>query len=108
MVNTGSMFTFITKCTLKTRLEIGRGVFTFTICSHFRRIGIVVPLYSHATNFTPTPSYHPKSHPHHSTHIFGQNLTIPYLNSPKNHNKLTQFHTISHLPLPNYPTPLKP
>ena len=31
------------------------GKFTFTICSHFHRIGIVVPHNSHATKSTPTP-----------------------------------------------------
>ena len=74
------------------RLAAVGGVFTFTICSHFRRTGIVVPLYSHATKSTPILK-------NHSTHIFGQNLTIPYPNShPKNHNKTPQSHTISPLP----------
>ena len=42
---------------------------------------------------------HPKSRSLYSTYLFGQNLTIPYLNShPKNHNKIPQFHTISPLP----------
>ena len=49
--------------------------FTFTIGSYFRRIGIVVPHNSHATKSTPIPQ-------NHSTYIFGQNLTIPYPNSP--------------------------
>ena len=67
------------------------GKFTFTICSHFRRIGIVVPHNSHATKSTPIPQ-------NHSTHIFGQNLTISYTNS---HSKPTTKHpifTLSHLP----------
>ena len=34
---------------------VGGDRFTFTICSHFHRIGIVVPLYSHATKSTPIP-----------------------------------------------------
>ena len=81
MVNFGSMFTFITKCTLKNTACSSRGRFTFTICSHFRRIGIVVPLYSHATKFNSIPQ-------NYSTHLFGQNLTIPYLNSyPRNTTK---------------------
>ena len=35
-------------------------MFTFTICSHFHRIGIVVLLYSHATKSTPIPPKTPK------------------------------------------------
>ena len=59
----------------KIRLAAVGGKFTFTICSYFRRTGIVVPLYSHVTKSISIP---PKNH---STHLFGQNLTIPYLNS---------------------------
>ena len=72
--------------------------FTFTICSHFRRIGIVVPHNSHAIKSTPTP----KTPQNHSTHIFGQNLTIPYpnshLKSAQNYNKTNYLHTLSHSP----------
>ena len=52
--------------------------FTFTICSHFHRTGIVVPHNSHATKSTPIPPKIPKNH---STHFFGQTLTIPCPNS---------------------------
>ena len=45
----------------KIRLAAVGGKFTFTICSYFRRIGIVVPLYSHAIKSTPTPSKYQKS-----------------------------------------------
>ena len=112
MVNVGSMCIFITKCTLKTRLEIGRDRFTFTICSHFHRIGIVVPHNSHATKSTPIPSHHLKSRSLYSTQLFGQNLTILY---PNSHSKSTQTpqqnspipHNLS-LTLSNSPTPPKP
>ena len=67
----------------KIRLAAVGGKFTFTICSHFHRIGIVVPLYSHATKSTSIPK-------NHSTHLFGQNLTIPY---PNPHSKSTQKPT---------------
>ena len=65
----------------------------------FRRICIVVPLYSHTTKSTPISQKH-------STHLFGQNLTIPYPNSlsksPKNHNKINYLHiTPTQLPHPN-------
>ena len=72
--------------------------FTFTICSYFRRTGIVVPHNSHVTKSTPTPSYHsniPKS--------FDPPLrtkpNYPYPNSHlNNHNKINYLHTISPLP----------
>ena len=74
----------------KIRLAAVGGKFTFTICSHFRRTGIVVPHNSHAIKSTPMPK-------NHSTHAFGQNLTIPYPNSHhKTHNKTPQFHTLSY------------
>ena len=83
MVNTGSMFIFITKCTLKTRLEIGRGyvyIYNLFIFSPYR--------YSSSTLLTRRKIHFdtispPKTPKNHSTHIFGQNLTIPYLNSPQ-------------------------
>ena len=57
----------------------------------------MVPLYSHATKSTPIPK-------NHSTHLFGQNLTIPYPNSHlNNHNKINYLHTISPLTPSNYP-----
>ena len=90
------MCTFITKCTLKNRVIADGDMFTFTICSYFHCIGIVVPLYSHTTKSTPIPSYHQKSRSLYSTHLFGQNLTIPYPNS----------HSISHQePQQNKPIP---
>ena len=83
------------------------GRFTFTICSYFHRTGIVVPLYSHATKSTPTPSHHPPNTQNHSTHLVGQNLTIslPKLTT-QNHNKTPPLHTLS--PLPYLTTLLHP
>ena len=75
----------------------------------FHRTGIVVPLYSHATKSTPIPQ-------NHSTHLFGQNLTIPYPNSllkftPKPTTKHPSPHHLSPT-LSNYPyltqTPINP
>ena len=102
MVNVGSMFTFITKCTLKILFIAVGGRFTFTICSHFHRTGIVVPHNSHATKSNSIPK-------NHSTHLFGQNLTIPYPNSYS--QELQQNNPIPHYlssTLSNYPTPSKP
>ena len=67
----------------------------------FCRIGIVVPLYSHATKSTPIPK-------NHSTPLFGQNLTIPYPNSHLKPIQNSQQNTPSpHHLFPtssNYPT----
>ena len=71
----------------------------------FRRIGIVVPLYSHVTKSTPTPSYHPK-HPKSFDPPLRKNPTIPYPNSPSTSPQKPQQNKISphYLPLP-YLTP---
>ena len=61
----------------------------------FHRTGIVVPHNSHATKSTPIP---PKIPQNHSTHLFGQNLTIPYPNSPSNSPSKPQQNT----PSPHY------
>ena len=71
--------------------------FTFTICSYFHRTGIVVPLYSHATKSNSIPK-------NHSTHIFGQNLTIPYQNSPSTSPQESQQNTPNPIPSLPYPT----
>ena len=76
-----------------------RGRFTFTICSHFRRTGIVVPLYSHATKSTSIPK-------NHSTHLFGQNLTIPYPNSPSKSTPRTTTKQTNSTPFLHYPIKL--
>ena len=63
--------------------------FTFTICSHFRRTGIVVPLYSHATKSTPIThliTHNTKNHTH----------TIRPTSSDKTQLFLTQTHAQAH------------
>ena len=87
------MFTFITKYTQKILLEIGRGqvyIYNLFIFSPYR--------YSSSTQLTrhkihSDNTQNPKNH---STHLFGQNLTIPYQTNrqtrPKNHNKISYLH----------------
>ena len=71
----------------------------------FCRIGIVVPLYSHATKSTPItlPTQTPKNH---STHLFGQNLTIPYPNSPSKSTPKTTTKQTNSTPFLHYPIKL--
>ena len=107
MVNVGSMFTFITKCTLKNTACGSRGRFTFTICSHFRRTGIVVPLYSHATKSTPTPSYHSDTQKSFDPPLRTKsNYSLPKLTHQKpQQNKLSPHHFslpyLTTIPQPN-------
>ena len=96
MVNVGSMFTFITKCTLKNHGLQQSG------CIYIYNLFIFSPYrYSSSTQLT-----------RHKIHSDAQksfdpplrtkpNYSLPKLTLkiyPKNHNKTTQFHTLSPLP----------
>ena len=107
-----SMFIFITKCTLKTRLAAVRGVYL-----HFKVLKcFAVPVQQfHSTHTLQNPLRHhliTQTPQNHSTHIFGQNLTIPYQNSHLKSPQEPQQNTPSphHLSptLSNHPTSPKP
>ena len=85
----------ITKCKTLSRFNVlkylivsvvlrGRGRFTFNSLFIVVLMYLVVPLYSHATKSTPISLKLHQTPKNHSTHIFGQNLTIPYPNSHLN------------------------
>ena len=69
--------------------------FTFTICSYFCRIGIVVPLYSHATKSTSILKIIRHTSSDKIQLFTTQNPTQHYT---KTHNKINYLHTISRLP----------
>ena len=94
--------TSITKCKTFSRFNvlkyltvsvvlIGRGKFTFNSLFIVVLMYLVIPHNSHATKSTPILK-------NHSTHIFGQNLTIPYPNSHLNSPQEPQQNT----PSPHY------
>ena len=96
MVNFGSMFIFITKCTQKTRLEIGRGqvyIYNLFIFSPYR-YSSSPQLTRHKIHSDTQKSFDPplRTKPNYSL----PKLTLKIY--PKNHNKTTQFHTLSPLP----------
>ena len=99
MVNTGSMFTFITKCTLKNKACSSTGV-----CLHFKVLKCFAisvqqfhtthtpqnPLRHHLTTPKPQKSFDPplRTKP---------NYSLPKL-LPKNHNKINYLYTFSYPP----------
>ena len=80
--------------------------FTFTICSHFHRTGIVVPHNSHATKSTPITLPTPTTQKSFDSPLRTKpNYSLPKLTA-QNHNKINYLHTIS--PLPYLTTLLHP
>ena len=90
------------------------GLQQYGVCLHFKvlKCFAVQVQQFHSTHTPQNPlRYHPKSRSLHSTHLFGQNLTIPYPNSyPRTTTKTTistPILTCSHLTTLLHPNPNK-